>query len=82
MNMLSLLTCTAEGHAFREITHEGSAYRYCLKCGKTVWSHRHIVNRRVKPEAGAFRPQGRPAASTADATAEELCRFAPTGLAG
>ncbi len=34
MTMMNSWTCLARGHAFRAVTHEGSAYQFCLRCGK------------------------------------------------
>ena len=39
MSAMSGWTCVVRGHAFRSVTHQGSAYQYCLRCGKATVSH-------------------------------------------
>jgi hypothetical protein len=34
MTLMNSWTCLARGHAFRAVTHEGSDYQFCLRCGK------------------------------------------------
>jgi hypothetical protein len=48
MNTANTLVCIAQGHAFRKITHEGAVYRYCLRCGRTVWLHTHVARAEAK----------------------------------
>ena len=60
MDATNTIVCMVRGHAFRKITHQGSAYRYCLKCGRLVWLHSHLTRAR----------RGAPAAVPRDAVAE------------
>ncbi len=39
MGTMSGWTCLVRGHEFRSVTHRGSAYEYCLRCGKVTVSH-------------------------------------------
>jgi hypothetical protein len=34
MLIIDYLVCLVWGHAFSTITYKGSAYQYCLQCGK------------------------------------------------
>ncbi len=39
MGTMSGWTCLIRGHEFRPVTHRGSAYQYCLRCGKVILGH-------------------------------------------
>jgi hypothetical protein len=36
------VNCLTKGHIFRDITYERTLYKYCLRCGKLIWEHRHL----------------------------------------
>jgi hypothetical protein len=42
MELTNTMVCLARGHAFRKMTHQGSLYRYCVRCGRLVWLHSHV----------------------------------------
>jgi hypothetical protein len=54
MWITEVMICLAKGHDFRKITHNGSTYAYCQRCGRVVWEHSHISHRRYKSNRSAL----------------------------
>ena len=42
MRLNETFCCLVHGHAFRKITHSGSVYSYCSRCGRIVWHRSHL----------------------------------------
>jgi len=54
MWITEVMVCLAKGHSYRRITHNGSTYAYCPRCGKVVWEHTHINHRSYKSDGTAL----------------------------
>ncbi len=52
MVMMNSWACLTRGHAFRAVTHEGSAYQYCLRCGKIAPGRRSSPSSRDEEHRG------------------------------
>lgn len=53
MIAMKVMVCLARGHNIRRISANGSLYRYCLRCGKTTWEHRHVERPQSKEMVAA-----------------------------